>query len=314
MKRRIYYGAIVLLVLFGCLPLFDSSYALRIGTFACMYAIMSVSWTVIGGFTGYPSFGTAAFFGFGAYCGGVLINKGWPLFAAAAASGAVAFVGALVLGIVLLRLRGHYFAIASLAVAEVLREVTNAATDLTGGGMGLNIPVSVTGSNSTMGEASFFFWAMWAMLLLTFIAVRLIQESKLGFGLVCIKQNESAADMIGVNATIYKSLAFAFSGVFVAMAGVLYAAWVHYIEPPDVFDILFAVKPIVMALLGGLGSPAGAVLGAFVFLGIEEIVWRNYLQIHSGVLGFLVVVLLLFLPDGMMSISKRLRLIGGRRG
>ena len=314
MKNRIYYGAIALLVVFGCLPLFDSSYALRIGTFACMYAIMSVSWTVIGGFTGYPSFATAAFFGFGAYCGGMLINKGWPLFAAAGAAGAVAFVGALVLGIVLLRLRGHYFAIASLAVAEVLREVTNSATELTGGGMGLNIPVSVAGSNSVMDEASFFFWAMWALLLSTFIAVRLIQESKLGFGLICIKQNESAADMIGVNATIYKSLAFAFSGVFVAMAGALYAAWVHYIEPPDVFDILFAVKPIVMALLGGLGSPAGAVLGAFVFLGIEEMVWRNYLQIHSGVLGLLVVVLLLFLPNGMMSISKRLGLVGGRRG
>ncbi len=314
MKNRIYYGAIALLVVFGCLPLFDSSYALRIGTFACMYAIMSVSWTVIGGFTGYPSFATAAFFGFGAYCGGMLINKGWPLFAAAGAAGAVAFLSALVLGIVLLRLRGHYFAIASLAVAEVLREVTNSATELTGGGMGLNIPVSVAGSNSVMDEASFFFWAMWALLLSTFIAVRLIQESKLGFGLICIKQNESAADMIGVNATIYKSLAFAFSGVFVAMAGALYAAWVHYIEPPDVFDILFAVKPIVMALLGGLGSPAGAVLGAFVFLGIEEMVWRNYLQIHSGVLGLLVVVLLLFLPNGMMSISKRLGLIGARRG
>lgn len=314
MKQRIYYGAVVLLVVFGCLPLFGSPYALRIGTFACMYAIMSVSWTVIGGFTGYPSFATAAFFGFGAYCGGVLITKGWPWFAAAGAAGAAAFASALVLGIVLLRLRGHYFAIASLAVAEVLRELTNSATELTGGGMGLNIPVSVTSSSSIMGEASFFFWAMWALLLSTFIAVRAIQESKLGFGLACIKQNESAADMIGVNATVYKSLAFAFSGVFVAMAGTLYAAWVHYIEPPDVFDILFAVKPIVMALLGGLGSPAGAVLGAFVFLGIEETVWRNYLQIHSGVLGLMVVVLLLFLPDGMMSISKRLGRIGERRG
>jgi branched-chain amino acid transport system permease protein len=314
MKKSIYLATIALLVLFGCLPLFDSAYALRIGTFACMYAIMSVSWTVIGGFTGYPSFGTAAFFGFGAYCGGVLINKGWPLLAAVGTAGMVAFVCALVLGIVLLRLRGHYFAIASLAVAEVLRESTNSATDLTGGGMGLNIPLVVSGSNSVMGEASFFFWTMWALLLLTFIVVRLIQQSKLGFGLVCIKQNESAADMIGVNATMYKSVAFAFSGVFVAMAGVIYAAWVHYIEPPDVFDVLFAVKPIVMALLGGLGSPAGAVLGAFAFLGIEELVWRNYLQIHSGVLGLLVVLLLLFLPNGMMSISKRFKFIGGRRG
>lgn len=314
MNRPIFFTALALILLLGGLPMFDSAYALRIGTFACMYAIMSVSWTVIGGFAGYPSFATAAFFGFGAYCGGVLLGKGWPLLATVGAAGALAFAGALLLGIVLLRLRGHYFAIASLAVAEVLRELTNAATDLTGGGMGLNIPLAVTGSGSVMGEASFFYWSMWTLLLVTFVVVWRIQVSKLGFGLSCIKQNEIAADMIGVNATLYKSSAFAFSGVFVAMAGVLYAAWVHYIEPPDVFDVLFAVKPIVMALLGGLGSPAGAVLGAFAFLAIEETVWRNYLQIHSGVLGLLVVLLLLFLPNGLMSLSKRLRLTGARNG
>lgn len=314
MKRPLFFTALALLLVLGGLPLFDSAYALRIGTFACMYAIMSVSWTVIGGFAGYPSFATAAFFGFGAYCGGVLLNKGWPLLAAVGASGALAFIAAMLLGIVLLRLRGHYFAIASLAVAEVLRELTNTATDLTGGGMGLNIPLAVTGSNSVMAEASFFFWAMWALLIVSFIAIWRIQVSKLGFGLSCIKQNEAAADMIGVNATLYKSSAFAFSGVFVAMAGVLYAAWVHYIEPPDVFDVLLSVKPIVMALLGGLGSPAGAVLGAFVFLAIEEVVWRNYLEIHSGVLGLLVVVLLLFLPNGLMSLVKRIRLIRAGHG
>jgi branched-chain amino acid transport system permease protein len=314
MKRAVLLSALGALFLLCLLPLFNSAYALRIGTFACMYAIMAVSWTVIGGFAGYPSFATAAFFGFGAYCGGVLITRGWPLYAAIGVAGALAFLGALLLGVILLRLRGHYFAIGSLAVAEVLREMTNTATDLTGGGMGLNIPLKVAASGGVMGEASFFFWAMWALLVLCFVVVCIIQQSKLGFGLVCIKQNESAADMIGVNATLYKSSAFAFSGVFVAMAGVLYAGWVHYIEPPDVYDILFAVKPIVMALLGGLGSPAGALLGAFVFLGIEEAVWRNYLQIHSGILGLLVVVLLLFLPNGLMSLARRLRGAGVRHG
>ena len=313
MKTPVLLAALGAVFLLGALPLLDSSYLLRIGTFACMYAIMAVSWTVIGGFAGYPSFATAAFFGFGAYCGAILINRGWPLYAAVGAAGAAAFVGALLLGTVLLRLRGHYFAIGSLAVAEVLREMTNAATDLTGGGMGLNIPLKVAGSGGVMAEATYFFWAMWILLVVTFLAVAAIQKSKLGFGLVCIKQNESAADMIGVNATLYKSSAFAISGFFVAMAGVLYAAWVHYIEPPDVYDVLFAVKPIVMALLGGLGSPAGALLGAFVFLGIEEAVWRNYLQVHSGVLGLMVVLLLLFLPNGLMSLSKRLRLGFGRR-
>jgi branched-chain amino acid transport system permease protein len=298
---------VVGLLALGALPWFGEAYTLRLGTVACMYAVLAVSWNVIGGMAGYPSFATAAFFGLGAYTGGVLLSKGAPLMIAIGAAGGMAFVVAMLLGAVLLRLRGHYFAIASLAVAEVLRELTNSATDLTGGGMGLNIPLELGGGNSVSGEATFFFLAMWALLLVAVLVVLFVERSRVGFGLACIRQNESAADMIGVNATLYKSLAFALSGVFVAMAGTVYAGWVHYIEPPDVFDILFAVKPIVMVLLGGLGSTIGAVLGAFAFLGIEELVWRNYLQVHSAVLGFLIVVLLLFLPHGFMSIGERLR-------
>jgi branched-chain amino acid transport system permease protein len=306
-----------LVLVLAALPLVGGPYALRIGTFASMYAILAVSWNVIGGMAGYPSFATAAFFGFGAYAGGVLLAAGAGLLTAVAAAGAMAFLGAVLLGVILLRLRGHYFAIASLAVAEVLRELTNAATDLTGGGMGLNIPLSSV-VTSVEGEARFFFFAMWALLVVTLVVVVAVERSKLGFGLRCIRQNESAADMIGVHATLYKSLAFALSGIFVAMAGVLYAGWVHYIEPPDVYDILYSVKPIVMALLGGLGSTLGAVIGAFLFLGIEELVWRNLLQIHTGVLGLLIVVLLLFLPKGIISFAdtrfwKRLRQKEGGR-
>lgn len=302
------------LLILGLLPLVGEAYTLRLGTMACMYAVMAVSWNVIGGMAGYPSFGTAAFFGLGAYTGGVLLAAGSPLTVAIVAAGALAFAGAMLLGAVLMRLRGHYFAIASLAVAEVLRELTNSATDLTGGGMGLNIPLSLSGGAGMMDTATFYFLAMWGLLFIAVIVVGFIERSRLGFGLACIRQNESAADMIGVNSTLYKSLAFAFSGVFVAMAGTLYAGWVHYIEPPDVYDILFAVKPIVMVLLGGLGSTAGAIIGAFTFLGIEEVVWRNYLQVHTGVLGFLVVVLLLFLPHGIVSIGRRVRSLRAGHG
>lgn len=298
----------------GVLPWVGQPYTLRLGTFACMYAVLAVSWNVIGGFAGYPSFATAAFFGFGAYAGGIMLTKGHSLGVAALSAGAMAFVSALVLGAVLLRLRGHYFAIASLAVAEVLRELTNSATELTGGGMGLNIPLDAAAGVGVVSEAAYYFRAMWILLLVTLVVVLYVQRSRLGFGLVCIRQNEAAADMIGINATLYKSLALALSGVFVAMAGTLYAGWVHYIEPPDVYDILFAVKPIVMVLLGGLGSVTGAVLGAFAFLGIEELVWRNYLQIHTGMLGLLVVVLLLFLPQGLVSIGRRLSLWRARQG
>jgi branched-chain amino acid transport system permease protein len=108
-----------------------------------------------------------------------------------------------------------------------------------------------------------------------------------------------------LNATLYKSIAFGLSACFVAAAGGLYAAWVHYIDPSDVFDILYSVKPIVMTLMGGLGSPLGAACGAFLYLGLEEVVWRNYIQIHSGVLGVLIVALLLLLPHGLISLRLR---------
>lgn len=298
---------IILLVLVACiaaLPLFGGSYALRLGTIACMYGILALSWNIVGGFAGYPSFATAAFFGFGAYTAGVLLSKGVPLAVSVLVAGVMSFALACLLGAALLRLRGHYFAIASLSLIEVFRELVNNATDLTGGGMGLNIPL--TSAAGVMADATFFFYVMWALLLGTAVMVVLVAGSKLGFGLACIRQNETAANMIGLNTTLYKSVAFGLSACFVGAAGGVYAAWVHYIDPSDVFDILYSVKPIVMALIGGLGSPLGVLVGAFVYLGLEEVVWRNYIQIHSGVLGVLIVVLLLFLPHGLMSIRDRL--------
>jgi branched-chain amino acid transport system permease protein len=267
---------------------------------ACMYAVLALSWNVVGGFAGYPSFATAAFFGFGAYVTGVLLNTGVSLTVATLAALVGGFLLAGLLGVVLLRLRGHYFAIASLSLVGVLRELVNNATDLTGGGMGLNIPLA--SGSSILADATFFFYAMWGLLLATALMLIAVSISKLGFGLVCIRQNETAANMIGLNATLYKSMAFGLSACFVAAAGGIYAAWVHYIDPSDVFDILYSVKPIVMTLMGGLGSPLGALCGALLYLALEEVVWRNYIQIHSGVLGLLIVALLLLLPHGIVSL------------
>jgi len=294
---------LALLILIACvasLPLFGGAYALRVGTIACIYAIFALSWNIVGGFAGYPSFATAAFFGFGAYASAILLNKGVPLSVAVIGSLVMCFLLAAALGTVLLRLRGHYFAIASLSLVEVFRELVNNATDLTGGGMGLNIPLA--SGSGILADATFFFYAMWGLLLITAVVVMIVSASKLGFGLNCIRQNETASNMVGLNSTLYKSVAFGLSACFVGAAGGIYAAWVHYIDPSDVFDILYSVKPIVMALMGGLGSPLGVVCGAFVYLGLEEVVWRNYIQIHSGVLGLLIIMLLLFLPHGLISL------------
>lgn len=301
--RRELAVATVLLALAAALPLSGDAYALRLGTTMLLYAVLAMSWNFIGGMAGYPSFASAAFFGLGAYAGAIAQTSGMPMALAWVFAGLAALVFAGLLGLALLRLRGHYFAIASLVVAEVLREVANSATDLTGGGMGLNLPVM--SGMSIQGQAVLFFYAMLAAAALNFAAMLVTARSRLGFGLRCIQQNESAADMIGVNTTLYKTAAFMLSAVFVGAAGAIYASWVNYIEPPDVFDVLYSVKAIVMVLLGGAGSLFGPLVGAAVFLALEELVWRNLLQIHTGILGLLIVLLVLFLPRGLLSLSRR---------
>ena len=302
LRRELAIAAAVL-ALVAALPLSGDAYALRLGTTVLLYAVLAMSWNFIGGMTGYPSFASAAFFGLGAYAGAIAQTSGAPMGLAWAFAGLAALVFAGLLGLALLRLRGHYFAIASLVVAEVLREIANSATDLTGGGMGLNLPV--TRDMSIQAQAVFFFYAMLTLAALNFAAMLATAHSRLGFGLRCIQQNESAADMIGVNTTLYKTAAFMLSAVFVGASGAIYASWVNYIEPPDVFDVLYSVKAIVMVLLGGAGSLFGPLIGAAVFLGLEELVWRNLLQIHTGILGLLIVLLVLFLPRGLLSLSRR---------
>jgi branched-chain amino acid transport system permease protein len=297
-KRDLVLG----LLLFGAValaPLVGTPYLVRLLTTAMMYWVFAVSWNFIGGMTGYPSFANAAFFGLGAYTGGVAQISGVPLLLAWASAAllAVAFAG--LLGAVLLRLRGHYFAIASLALVEVLRVGVNAATELTGGGMGLNLPIPQMASVES--QAAFFFYAMFGLAAIAFATSLFVSHSRVGFGFRTIEQNELAADMLGVNTTLRKVQAFMLSAVFVGAAGAIYASWVYYIEPPDVFDIMHSVKPIVMVLLGGAGSVFGPLLGAAIYLTLEEIVWRNLLTFSTAALGVLIVLLVLYLPNGVLS-------------
>lgn len=111
--------------------------------------------------------------------------------------------------------------------------------------------------------------------------------------------------MIGIDTRRAKISVFALSSLFTGLAGAIYASWVTYIDPTDVYDVSLSVKPIIMALLGGVGTLTGPVIGAFVFLGLEELIWRNSLEFHAGILGLLVVALVLFLPDGLWDLRGR---------
>jgi branched-chain amino acid transport system permease protein len=284
------------------LPLWGNNYIIRLTTMMMLYSVLSLSWNFIGGFAGYPSFATASFFGLGAYSGAISQVNGVPMFLAWPFGGLVAALFAAGLGLAILHLRGHYFAIASLVVAEVLREIVNSWTDLTGGGMGLNLPIMRLDVDV---QARLFYYSMFVLAIITVIAASQVSKRSLGFGLRCIKQNEDAANMIGINTTVYKTIAFVLSAVFVGCAGAFYASWVNYIEPGDVFEVLLSVKPIVMVLLGSAGTVIGPVLGAVVFLFLEEMVWRNFLTFHAGVLGLLIVSLVLFLPGGLLGLYFR---------
>ncbi|TMJ90264.1 MAG: branched-chain amino acid ABC transporter permease [Alphaproteobacteria bacterium] len=291
----------VIAPLLAALPLVGNNYALRLATTVFMYSVMAQSWNFIGGLAGYPSFATAAFFGLGAYASAILQNHGVPMVPAWACAGVAALLFAAFLGGAILHLRGHYFAIASLIVAEMLREIVNTLPDFTGGGKGMNLPLLKL---SVTAQAQFFFYAMLALAVLTVATAIVLQRSKLGFGLRCIQQNESAADIIGINSYAYKTAGFCLSAVFVGVAGAIYASWVNYIDPPDVFDVLISVKPMVMVLLGGLGTIFGPPLGAVVLLLLEEVVWRNFLTMHVAALGVIIVVLVLFLPHGLLALIR----------
>lgn len=292
----------------GALALLADNYVLRLATTLAMYSALALSWNLVGGYAGYPSFATAAFFGLGAYGTAVAQTSGLPLPLAWAAGSAACALFAGLLGLAILHLRGHYFAIASLVVADVLREVTNSWTSLTGGGMGINLPLV---GGSVEAQAQFYFWIMAGLAVIAAGVTLAVDRSRLGVALRCIAQNEDAAQIIGVDTRRAKVWAFVLSAGLAGAAGGVYASWVTYIDPTDVYDVSLAVKPILMALLGGAGTVLGPVAGAFVFLGLEELLWRNLLSFHAGLLGLLVVALVLFLPEGPRSIRWR-GLLGAR--
>jgi branched-chain amino acid transport system permease protein len=294
--RRYAGGALWLLIL-AAAPLAGDNYVVKIATFVALYGALALSWNFIGGYAGYPSFATAAFVGLGSYCGALCQNAGLPMMLAwCAAALAVAAVAA-ALGAVVLRLRGHYFAIASISLVEILGLLAAWCSGLTGGGEGLNLKL-LPGDPDTISR--FFLFAMLAIALAALVATLALERGRLGFALRCIAQNEDAAEMVGVATTRCKIAAFVLSGVFCGMAGAAYASWVAYIAPADAFSILLTVKVPVMVLLGGAGTLLGPLLGATVLVLLEETVWARFLDFNQAILGAVIVALIFLLPDGLL--------------
>jgi branched-chain amino acid transport system permease protein len=316
MNKSIAAFAVVALAI-ALTPFVADNYYVKLATFVAMYAALALSWNFIGGYTGYPSFATAAFIGLGSYAGALVQNAGVPMVAAWLAAGAVTAAFAAVLGFAILRVKGHYFAVGSISVVEVLRLIASSWSGLTGGGDGLNVKI-MEGGPDFAGRV--FLFAMLSVTILAFAATVWVEKSRFGFGLKAIKQNEDAADMVGIHVSAYKIGAFTCSAVFCGMVGAIYASWIAYIAPVDAFSILTTLKVPVMALLGGEGTVFGPVLGALVFVVLEESIWARFLEANQAILGATIVVLIFFLPGGLLRIdyatlARRLggRVRGGRR-
>jgi branched-chain amino acid transport system permease protein len=274
----------------------------RIAVMIAMYSALAFSWNIIGGFTGYPSFATVAFFGVGAYVGGIAQSRGVPMVVAWVLATVAVAAFAAALGAILLRLKGHYFAIGTIAVVEVCRLVISSWSSLTGGGNGLNIPLLRWSPDAV---TSLFLLVMILLAMCTFAMNFALDRHRLGFGLRCIRQNEEAANMVGIDVTLYKVIAFTLSALFCGTAGAAYASWVGYIDPTDSFNIVLTLKVPVMVMLGGAGTLLGPVLGASAFVLLEEFFWANFLNWNRAILGGVIVFLIFFLPGGLLHIPYR---------
>jgi branched-chain amino acid transport system permease protein len=293
-------GALVASAL-ALLPLALSGYWLRVLSGVFMFATLAQSLNVIVGFTGYADFGNVVFFGLGAYTTAVLMTKaGWPFGLAWLAGGAVAAAAAGLLGLPLLRLRGHYFAIATIGVLEAVREITSNVAFF-GGGMGITLPLFA-------GTPEAFYRLVYYMLLAALAGATAlgwwVSRSRFGYALRAIKADEEAAAVMGIDTTRHKILAWALSAATTGLVGGIYAYWLKYIEPPFVFDILISVKYWIMLLLGGAGTVLGPIAGAVILEFLSVFIWGQFLRGHMLILGAMITIVILFMPTGFMELVR----------
>lgn len=292
-----HFAFVLLSAVIAGVPLVGGNYDVQIATFVCMYAALALAWNIIGGYAGYPSFATSAFVGLGAYAGALLQQAGMAMPLAWLAATCIVGVFAAGLGFAILRIKGHYFAIGSFATVEILRLVTSSWANLTGGGNGLNISL-LPGTPEQVGRL--FLYAFLLVMALSYVMTVLVEISRLGFALRCIKQNESAAESLGLNVSACKIAAFTLSAIPCGCVGAIGASWTGYISPTDAFSILLTLKVPVMAMLGGVGTVWGPVIGATGFVLLEQTVWAQFLDWNHAVLGVLIVLLVFFLPGGLL--------------
>ncbi len=304
---------IILVALLAFLPVFvTANTVLNFLVFTLIIALTAQGWNILAGFGGQFSFGHAAFFGTGAYAAALLqvrlgINP-WVAFVIGAAAGAL--VG-WAIGYLSFRsgLRGSYFALVTLAFAEVLRILANAAT-FTGGAAGVLIKLDVRPENFQFESRAAFFWIALALVGAVLVLTRWIERSRFGAQLVAVRENEAAAKALGVDTLRVKLGAITLSGAVTAAAGCLYAQYFLYVDANIAYGTWISVEAILAPIVGGIGTVFGPLVGAVALHGLGEITKLaagSIPGIDLMVFGSLLVVAVAFAPDGILGLLRRFR-------
>ena len=290
-------------LIFPALVEVEFSYTMTFLFQAFIFIIIAQGWNLVAGFGGQVSLGQHSFLGVGAYTTGIAWMAGWfgfldPL--AFVMSGLTAAVLAVIVGIPLLsKLRGDYFALGTLGLGEILRVIVTQGGDITGGATGLLLP-----SSSYTSMLPYYYLGL-ALAVGSLFVAWLIIRSRIGLALMCIRDDEEAASTCGIAMLKYKILIFAIGAAMAGVAGCLYAYNTFQIMPDDVFGLQWALMPLLMSIAGGLGSIFGPVLGSLVLTGIFQLTSIYLPKIHPLFSGTFIIILAIWLPDGMMSFSKR---------
>jgi branched-chain amino acid transport system permease protein len=283
-------------------PVISGKAANRETAFTILKAIaLASSLNILLGYTGYVSFGHIVFYGFGGYVGIYLLNKqGWSIWLAMLAGGLASGLLAFLLGKALLRLRGAYFALATIGINEAMKAFVN-NFPLFGGPTGMTLNFSVYKTYGGAAQAlQMVFYVMAALTFGAIILSFLVRSSKFGLGLQAIRENEDAAEVMGVIAPEAKTWAYVLSAVVPGILGVLFFFKNGNIEPHDAFPLHASIELLVMVMLGGQGTVLGPILGAFVYQGMRGYLVTSeiFKDILLSVSGVILLLIVLFIPAG----------------
>lgn len=298
MRRTIWYGLVAVVVIWCAVAPMRGANLSFFFSFM-MWAVLATGINFIAGFAGYMPFGYVAFYGIGAYATGVAVKLlAVPVYLAVPLGGVVG-VGLAILFAPTLRLSGVYFAIVSLALAIICQRVISLLPEeITGGSLGINIGV--------VTERSHGYYAMLIVLVGALLTASWLAESRLGKALKAIRDDPEAAEAMGVNVARSRLYAWMLSAFFASLAGGVQAWFTGAFDTQTAFDVLITAKTVIYAMMGGLGTVLGPVVGTVVLVWVDELIWRTFPVLNNFLLGAIITMLILFAPRGLVGSLMRL--------